>query len=81
MPETVQVRLMKDFVYTKFLFNFRKFLDFKMQTQNSHSRYMWDNEIYRNFMFELFDVLEPRREFANTILIEENSEALEVLFL
>jgi hypothetical protein len=42
--------------------------------------FSWDDEDYKNMMFEVLMSLEPRLEEANVTIIEENGEWLEVLF-
>jgi hypothetical protein len=47
---------------------------------HTHCFYQWEDEEYAEFMKELLANLEPRREKAQTVLIEENEEWAEVLF-
>ena len=50
------------------------------QNKNENSYYTWNDFVYRNFMMDLMQHLEPRFEQKNTILIDELDEVNEVLF-
>lgn len=93
LPNDTQCSIFKDFLYQDFLFKFKRLFVFsrredegKIKKVNGvnvkiqHTRYTWEHEPYRRFIYNLCRNLEPRIEFMNTILVDENTETYEVLF-
>jgi hypothetical protein len=46
-----------------------------------HSRYVYSNSSFRNFMFVLLKRLEPNRYLKNEIIYEELDEVSEVIYI
>jgi hypothetical protein len=68
-------------LFQDFLASFSNLFSFENgQNKNQKSFYTWHDFVYRNFMMDLMQNLEPRFEKAGTILIDELDEVDEVLF-
>lgn len=87
------MNIFKDFLYSDFLFKFQKLFVFtrfdienKMRMINNvrvkimHTRFTWDDKIYREFMLHLLKELQPRLELKGSIFMEENENCYEVIF-
>lgn len=82
--------LYKDFLYKDFLKVFSGVFSFtKNQTASTDTLrlppgkvlyYDWDDQIYRDFMIELFQQLEPRFEPKGSVLYNELEEIQEIFF-
>lgn len=81
MPKDVQYAIFKDFLFKEFLFNFkrlfvfaRKDMEGKIKRINGkdvriqHTRYTWDHEPYRRFIYTICRNLEPRLESEEVVL-------------
>ena len=45
-----------------------------------HARYTWDDEVYRNYMYSLMSVLEPREDERGATVLRECEEIAEITF-
>lgn len=52
----------------------------KVSVKIMHTRYTWDDKIYRSFIIQLLKELEPRKELIDTMLMSENHNCYEVIF-
>lgn len=63
--------LYKDYLFKDFLYNFRYIFNIP---KYDNILYNWEDQIYRDFMIELLQQLEPRFEDKGTILFRELEE-------
>ena len=81
LPEFVKERIYKDYMYIDFLKKFRKTFYFpNFDSPHKHAMYNWQDEPYKYFMFDVLNYLEPRKEEAHSLIMEQNEEVNEVLF-
>ena len=61
LPTNVQQQLYSEFLFKIFIRNFKKFFEFKKETNSNikHVYYSWNDVYYQNFMIELLKMLEP----------------------
>lgn len=77
LPQFVQNKLYKEYLYNDFLLCFRH--NFKIPKENQVF-YNWNDPIYRDFMIELLQHLEPHFEHKDAILYQELELIQEILF-
>ena len=71
----------KDFLFKDFLENYKRTFSFRdYENFDQPAFFTWENPTYRNFMFELLQVLEPRIQLKNEIIFNELDEVNEVIF-
>jgi hypothetical protein len=81
MPSDVQIKLYSDFLFSDFLDTYKRFFSIpKKEADIKHAYYTWNDYSYRQFMIEILQKLEPRKEEKNTILLNELDEINEVIF-
>ena len=78
--------LYKDYLFKDFLHNFRyvfripKSYVFRIP-MSEQDFFSWDDQVYRDFMIEVLQNLEPRVEEKGTILYRELEEISEIIFI
>ena len=83
MPNDVQDRIYTKFLFDDFLKNYRKLFTLEKVSPNGTSGfYSFAEDIsYRNTVIDIMQKLEPRYETKGTMLIGEDGEVTEVVFL
>lgn len=82
LPEDVQNCLYQEFLYKKFLDDFKYIFKFQKKKVSGNlnaknqidSFYTWDDKIYRGFMVSVLQRMEPRFIPKNTALYHELEE-------
>lgn len=68
-------------MFRDFLDNYKRTFCFRnFDNIDQPAFFTWDNSNYRNFMFDLLQVLEPRSQPKNEIIFSELDEVNEVIF-
>jgi hypothetical protein len=89
LSETVKDELLRKFMYEEFLVayvhSFRYEKEPRVNNQNgvkiAHSRYTWEDKVYRDFMFSILSSLEPICFKKNEILYDELDEFHSVIYI
>ena len=69
-------------MYPSFLNSFHRLLSFpNNDIVEKHAHYTWQDQSYKDFMFMFLKALEPRREAAGTIILEQLEGVNEILFI
>ena len=63
--------LYKEYLYKDFLHNFRILFQIP---KSDNEFFTWEDQVYRDFMIELLQNLEPRHEEKGTVLYRELEE-------
>ena len=67
LPHNVRESIYKNFLFSKFLKKFKRTFEISnMIINNQNSFYTWSNQVYRDFMIEILQALEPIRIKKNT---------------
>lgn len=80
MPPNVLDTLLNSYLFTSFISNFFHFFHIRKNYKNiksgknNFSYYTWEDQPYRDFMFDLLICLEPFYERKNKILVNELDE-------
>lgn len=81
MPIDTKIMLYKDFLFRDFLETYKRTFCFRdYDSIDQPAFFTWENSTYRNFMFDLLQVLEPRVQQRNEIIFQELEEVNEVIF-
>lgn len=88
LPKDVQIKILKDYMFIEYLKTFNELFKFPIIPEPLYLgkplRYAhlgWNDEIYQKFMKALLFFLEPRLAIVGEILVNENQEGLEVIFV
>ena len=77
----IQDKIFYKFLFSEFLQDFKKFFSFEKKEYGiKHNYYSWEDQAYRNFMFDTLRSLEPRHEESKTILFNELDDFPEITF-
>jgi len=69
LPVDIQDDIYYKYLYQKFIDQYERYFTFEKKfTKIKCNFYSWGDQVYREFMIEVLQKLEPRREFAGTIL-------------
>ena len=80
VPVIVIERIYQQYLFKDFLNTYKHFFEYRKPTKHLHSRYTWDDLVYRDFMIRVLMSLEPCKEESDTIIIEELDEFNDVRF-
>ena len=80
LHEEYKTALICKFTHFKFLNDFNRFFDLELLSKYSHSRYTWDNILYREFMNDIIFGLEPIQYMKNEMILQELDEVDKVVF-
>lgn len=82
----MQDAIYTEFLYDNFLLSFKDYfkmprdIDAPINDMRYTNYYTWEDQEYRQFMMHLLTHLEPRKELAGCVLLEELEEVNEVIF-
>ena len=88
LPEDVQNDLFTEFLFKSFLSDFKYIFKFEKREKDvlpddwrrGARYYTWNDQIYRGFMFNLLQHLEPRFVDRNNVIYHELEEIQEIFF-
>jgi hypothetical protein len=82
LPQDVQNRIYKDFLFSTFIRRFRHFLQLKnMQSKHKHAYLNWESSVYSNFMRLFLGFLEPVTYPSGAIIYNEFDNVTLVNFI
>lgn len=83
LPPDTQQKLYSEFLFKIFIKNFKKFFEFKKETNAKvpHTYYSWHDVYYQNFMIEMLKQLEPIQIPSRETIHYELDEVNEILFI
>lgn len=92
LPDHVQNKLYQSFLFRKFLSVFRDTFKIPKENENSDAgllvtrggttpHYTWQDQIYRDFMMQILQKLEPRLMAKNQMIFEELDDINEIIFV